>query len=157
MIRFSYYENEKNKRIKQIAFVESETYIGIGTFATIVAIFSAAIYFAKISEKALLYYTIPSLIIVVTMIAVSLSKYLIIKKKIESDYQNADNGVLDYNLYCEGFVYTLKCLQNEKTFKFMKEDVRYSRIRKSTIIVKFKSGVVVDFPKEQSIISLFDV
>lgn len=155
MINFSYNENDKKIRIKEIVLSQIKPCLIIGIGSLIFTIYFLLIGYLFDDSEALSF-GYPLLFITVFMTVVSISTYYRYKKAIELNFsKTAKDNVINYTIEKNENCYKILCLENNKAVEFYRKDIRKIYFMKNLIIVKLQSKKIIDFPNKKNILDLF--
>ena len=154
MIKFTFAKANNKSRIKEITVSQIKPCMIIGLIFIPFAIYFILIGHLFDSEFLINGYS--SLFIVIFMGIVSILNYLKIKKEINANLNiSTENDDINYTIERDEDKYKIECVDIKKTVEFTKQEIKKIYQTKSLIIIKLKSKEIIDLPKEQEILNLF--
>jgi len=155
MIKFTFGLETRNKRFKELVWFQLKPVIVLGIISTLYTLYFMIIGFFFDSEA--LETGIPMCFITSILFLSIFAVTFKIRKQINEYYnKQKDKGMIELQISRNGDEFKWESLSKGSVIVFSKEDIVRRKIGKNFLIVKLKSNLIFDFPKQDDILKLFE-
>jgi len=157
MVKFKLLSKDSHSIYKEIFLYIVKLPIIFGAIATPFSIYFLVIGF-MMKDTDFLINGFSSLAIVILMAMIIIVTSIRLKKNIIYYFKsNNVDGVIEYQIDLIDGTYIANNITSDTSFKFKKDDVKKTIILKHYIFMRFKTGTVFLFPKNEDICELFQI